>query len=200
MMAINDSIKIKYQMLTQMLRHEGQLVWTRYSLFLAAHSLLITALINLYLAAIKTKLVDLVEWFCGLGMILCLLWSIVTLHGINRCSHWRTKIRNLEGNHNNLPKFPTDNKILFCRKCNKIPIIGKIIDCIFKGSRLLNMAAIAVIYVFLIIYWRTWRATSKCDLSDWIFGICLILIFLLTCCYYKDAQKAKSSLKEESSC
>jgi hypothetical protein len=176
---LSNGEDLEYKTSIQMLQHEGQLVWTRYSLFLAAHSLLIAGLIQLYVKTVEKpsiiELIHLTEWFCALGMGLCVLWSIVTYHGLSKCSRWITNIRILERKDRNLPKIWSSE--------SGVPAGKKHI--------LLHLASILAILSFLSIYYLTWRATSECNLSLVVLSVSIISIIIFFGAYYRDTLKAK---------
>lgn len=175
-----EGFELEYGTSINMLQHEGQLVWTRYSLFLAAHSLLIAAVVQLYIRTTeessRLEIVHLSEWFCMLGMALCVLWSIATFHGLSKCSQWITRIRVLERTHGGLPQTwsseadtPAGKRHLF-----------------------LHLAAILAIVCFLTVYFLTWKTASECSMSVRALVVCSSLIALFCWVYYRDSVEAKS--------
>jgi hypothetical protein len=75
----------------EMLQHEGNLVWSRFSVFLVANSIIMAALV--LLLDQNGTLEKLQPFFTGAGLGLCVLWLILTAHGFFRCRDYREKAK-----------------------------------------------------------------------------------------------------------
>lgn len=73
----------------EMLQHEGNLVWSRFSVFLVGNSIVIAALV-LLISNSHFQLLS--KYLTSAGIALCICWLILTVHGFFRCKHYRGEV------------------------------------------------------------------------------------------------------------
>ena len=88
------SAELAYQTATQLLIHEGSLVWNRFSVFLVANSVVIAAMGVLLRADAGAVLFS--ACFLALGLCSCVFWYLLTVRGFHRCGHYHEILVGLE--------------------------------------------------------------------------------------------------------
>ena len=92
---LNDEKEQKgYEASITLLMHESSLTWNRYNVYLAANSVLLASI-----GILKTSNMDAVLYSVCLtviGIALCIIWSLLTLRGFDRCDHYFKISRSLE--------------------------------------------------------------------------------------------------------
>jgi hypothetical protein len=138
---MTDKFEADYQTAIRMLNQENDLVWKRFSVFLLANSIVVAAaglfMTNWHHIGDGPRHVYTVLLLSG--MLLCLLWSITTLHGFFVCSKYNTIARELEK-----------------QRCGNVRVIGESLwqklEVRLWFIPIPPAAALGTIFVFLQLY------------------------------------------------
>lgn len=150
-----EAAKLGYEMAIQLWIYEGNSIWSKFNVMLVVH----TILFNLLASKESSNYISHISAF---GIVISLLWLIMTKKGFYSLDYWIYTARELEENHfNNIiknvkrgNKFTSGSKITFAFKGNNSLKIQKPLNWLnnrFSAYIIIYLIIFVYIYIFLKI-------------------------------------------------
>lgn len=89
-----EDLRAAYQNATALWVYEGNLVWSKFNAMLVANSV-VAAVIGFAVGSAAQEALP--RAMCGLGLVLCGLWFVLTKRGFDNYAYWIFSARELEG-------------------------------------------------------------------------------------------------------
>lgn len=92
----DNRILESYRAALEMYNDEGRAVWGRFNNYLVAHSIIILVISSLISDYKEDNLGWLIICLLFIGMLLCLVWGMVMLHGLATLKAWNIIVKRIE--------------------------------------------------------------------------------------------------------
>jgi len=96
---VQQDARIGYQVAINLWVYEGQLIWSRFNAMVVANGIILAA-ISVLLTTERVDWKPLVG-LSALGIVLCLIWALMTARGFDYHDYWIRSARELEKGHLN---------------------------------------------------------------------------------------------------